>query len=90
MKVLGINQIRTDDTYIYYRRNYKAQAVLELLQKNCQANIAFTIETSPFGEKTIYVDFEKGTNIDYPIIPVKSALKNFILTLDNEGKLPCA
>ena len=44
----------------------------------------------PFGDKIIYVDLAPGTDIDYPLIPVKSALKTYILSLDNEGKLPCA
>lgn len=89
MKVLEINQVRTDENFIYYRRNYTAQATIQLVQRNLLANIIFTIETNPLGEKIIYVDFEKGTDIDYPLIPVKSALKSFILTMDNEGKLPC-
>ena len=90
MKVLELNQINTDDNYIYYRRNYTAQAKLELFSKVLCANISFTIEMGPFGDKIIYVDLAPGTDIDYPLIPVKSALKTFILTLDNEGKLPCA
>jgi hypothetical protein len=90
MKVLELNQIHIDENYIYYRRNYTAQAKLELLSKSLEANISFTIETNPFGDKIIYVDLAPGTNLDYPLIPVKSALKTYILTLDNEGKLPCA
>lgn len=90
MRVLELNEIHTDDNYIYYRRNYTAQAKLELLSKTLDANISFTIETGPFGDKVIYVDFAPGTTLDYPLIPVKSALKTFILTMDNEGKLPCA
>ena len=90
MKVLGLDQIRTDDNYIYYRRNYTAQAKLELLSKTLSANISVTIEMGPFGDKIIYVDLAPGTDIDYPLIPVKSALKTYILSLDNEGKLPCA
>ena len=89
MKVLQIDKIQIDDTYIYYRRNYTAEANIELVQKNFLANIFFTIETDPFGQKVIYVDFEKGTDIDYPIIPIKSALKKFILDMDNRGELPC-
>ncbi|WP_191013656.1 hypothetical protein [Treponema zioleckii] len=90
MKVLELNQVRTDDNYIYYRRNYTALAKLELLSKTLDIGISFTIETGPFGDKVIYVDLAPGVDLDYPIIPVKSAIKNYILIMDNEGKLPCA
>lgn len=90
MKVLELNQIHTDENYIYYRRNYTASAKLELLSKTLDAPISFTIEMGPFGDKIIFVDIAPGTDIDYPLIPVKSALKTFILTMDNEGRLPCA
>ncbi len=88
MKILEVNQIRRDDNFIYYRRNFLADAKIELLSKTVDASISFTIETGPLGNKLIYVEFAKGTDIDYPLIPVKAALKNFILTLDEEGKLP--
>ncbi len=90
MKVLEIDQVQTDENFIYYRRNYKALAKIELVAKTLDANISFTIETGPFGDKVIFVDFAPGTEIDYPLIPVKSALKTFILKMDDEGKLPCA
>lgn len=89
MKILELNQIKTDDNFIYYRRNYTGVAKMELLSKTMDANISFTIETGPFGDKVIFVDFAPGTVLDYPLIPVKAALKTFILTMDDEGKLPC-
>ena len=89
MKVLELNQISTDDNYIYYRRNYTAIAKLQMLSKTLDIKISFTIETGPLGDKMLYVDIDQGTDIDYPLIPVKSALKTYILTLDDEGKLPC-
>lgn len=90
MKVLEINKISADDNFIYYRRNYKAAARLQMLSKVLDVNIAFTIEMDPFGGKAVYVDLDPATDIDYPLIPVKTALKTFITTMDNEGKLPCA
>ncbi|MBQ0051732.1 MAG: hypothetical protein KBT11_06680 [Treponema sp.] len=90
MRVLELNNIKTDDNFIYYRRNYTASAKLQMLSNSMDIGIEFTIETGPLGDKIIYVDIDKSTDIDYPLIPVKSALKTFILTMDNEGKLPCA
>ena len=56
MKVLQIDKIQIDDTYIYYRRNYTAEANIELVQKNFLANIFFTIETDPFGQNKISLE----------------------------------
>lgn len=89
MQVLGLSNISGDDTYIYYRRTYSAIATLQLLQNKVDAKISFTIEIGPLGDKNIYVDIDPSCDIDYPLIPVKSALKAYILKLDNEGKLPC-
>lgn len=90
MKVLEINQVKTDENFIYYRRNYTAVAKMELLSKTMDAGVSFTIETDPFGNKTIFVDIAPDAKLDYPLIPIKSALKTFILTMDDAGKLPCA
>lgn len=89
MQVLGLSNISSDDTYIYYRRTYSATANLELLSKPVDARISFTIEIGPLGDKNVYVDIDPSCDIDYPLIPVKSALKAYILKMDNEGKLPC-
>lgn len=90
MQVVELSKIVTDDNYIYYRRNYTATAKLQMLSKSLEINISFTIEIGPLGDKLIYVDIDPASDIDYPLIPVKSALKTFILNMDNEGKLPCA
>ncbi len=89
MQVLELSRISTDATYIYYRRNYTAFAVLQMLSKTTEIKISFTIEVGPLGDKNIYVDIDPSADIDYPLIPVKSALKAYILKMDNEGKLPC-
>lgn len=89
MQVLGLSNISSDDNYIYYRRTYSATATLQLLNKKNDIDISFTIEVGPLGDKNVYVDIDPSCDIDYPLIPVKSALKTYILKMDNEGKLPC-
>lgn len=89
MQVLGLSNISSDDNYIYYRRTYSATATLQLLNKKNDIDISFTIEVGPLGDKNVYVDIDPSCDIDYPLIPVKSALKAYILKMDNEGKLPC-
>ncbi|MBQ4378592.1 MAG: hypothetical protein II821_05280 [Treponema sp.] len=89
MQVLELNQIVPDPSYIYYRRNYAAVAKLQMLSKTIDIKISFTIEMGPLGDKILYVDIDPGEDIDYPLIPVKSALKTYILKADEEGVLPC-
>lgn len=89
MQVLELNQIVPDPSYIYYRRNYSATAKLQMLSKTIDIKISFIIEMGPWGDKVIYVDIDPGEEIDYPLIPVKSALKTYIIKMDDEGKLPC-
>ncbi len=88
MKVTNFEDLRGDDTYIYYRRTYSAIAVLEFLNKQAKVKVTFTIEVGPLGNKDIYVDYPNGIDFDYPLLPVTKALKEFILIKDNEGSLP--
>ena len=53
---------------------------------NSSGKIEFTIETTPFGNNDISVDLID--DVDYPVIQVKRALKDYIDKLDTAGKLP--
>jgi len=86
MKILELKQIQRADEGIYYRRKFTAEAVIELPASNFDIPISFTIETGPLGNKDLYIDFFK--TLDYPVIPLKKALTEKILTMDSEGKLP--
>ncbi|MBQ9630308.1 MAG: hypothetical protein IJR49_01830 [Treponema sp.] len=86
MKVLEIRNILREDGAIYYLRKFRGEAVLDLPMGNLKSPITFSIETSPFGEKTIDVTIAKP--LDYPVVPVKNALRTFILAEDEQGKLP--
>lgn len=86
MKVLEIQNIQREEGAIYYLRKFRGDAVLELPMGNLKAPVSFSIETSPFGEKTIDVSLVKP--LDYPVVPVKNALRTFILAEDEQGKLP--
>ena len=88
MKVLEIHSIVGEDTLIYYRRNYTAIASLEFMTSRADVKISFTLEIDPFGRKTVYLEYPFGTDFDYPVIPVTKAIKDKIITMDNEGTLP--
>ena len=86
MKVAEIRDITRKDIPIYYRRDFSGMMVLELLGKNIEKRIEFSIETKPTGAKEIIVS--GLDSIDYPLIPVLKSVKEKILDLDREGALP--
>ena len=87
MRVLELQNLEREEGQIFYIRKYACNAILEL--PTCQENvpITFTIETSPLGKKIIELTFNKTVN--YPLIPVKKALLEYIYTEEIEGRLPC-
>lgn len=86
MKIVALKNLAREEGYIYYFRKFTADAVVELPTNTFDASIQFSIESSPFGTKNIEIDVSPSVN--YPILPIKKALKEFILYEDSEGKLP--
>ena len=86
MRVTELKDIVPEHGQVFYMRKYKCNAVLELPTSTETTPIFFSIETSPFGKKIIEISFLKPLN--YPLIPVKKALFEFILTEEMEGRLP--
>lgn len=87
MKVIGLNNINHKKSHIVYIRHFTAEAVIELpnMQENVPVN--FEIEMDCFGNKQVRVDILK--EINYPTIPLKKSVCDYIRTQDEEGKLPC-
>lgn len=88
MKVLELQSIQRDEFGLYYRRIFTADVLLELLSKQIKAPISFIIETSPLGTKTIDVDIDANNLLNYPLLPVTSAIRKYIQELDAQGGLP--
>lgn len=86
MKVLTIKNLQREEGYIYYIRKYAGIAELESNGGTFEANIAFSIEATPFGTKNIDIDISDAIN--YPILSVKKSLTEYILSEDKEGRLP--
>nr|WP_318681791.1 hypothetical protein [uncultured Treponema sp.] len=86
MNILELKNIEREEGAIYYFRKYTAEAVLELPIETVSTPISFSIETGPFGERKISVKVIEAPN--YPVLPLLSALKAFILDNDKEGRLP--
>lgn len=87
MQVLKLNNIKKNEGVIYYRRHYTADAEVEF--PNCVESIplSFIIETGPLGDKQFELEFDPY-KINYPFIPIKKALKEYILNIDQMGALP--
>ena len=86
MRILELRNLNREEGYIYYRRNFTGTAVIEIPGSTLETPVSFCIEMNPFGAKTIEIDIENTLN--YPVLPVKKALNDFILLQDAEGVLP--
>lgn len=86
MKILHFKDLSRKDGYIYYMRKFDGVIAIEIPGEELDINISFTIETSPLGTKNIELEIEDTVN--YPIIPIRKAIIDFILEEDNEGNLP--
>ncbi|MDD5929918.1 MAG: hypothetical protein PUC37_08985 [Spirochaetales bacterium] len=87
MKVVKLENIKPEHGEVFYMRKYTCDAILDLPTSQENAPIFFSIETSPIGKKIIEISFLQPIN--YPLIPVKKALIEYILTEELEGRLPC-
>ncbi len=86
MKILDLKNLFREEGYIYYRRNFTGTADIEVPGQTLETDIDFCIETDPLGQKSVDIQFLKPVN--YPVLPIKKALKDYILVQDSEGKLP--
>ena len=87
MHVLNLKNVQKNDGVIYYRREYSADAEIQTPGAVENLPVTFTIETGPLGNKELDLCFDSGI-LNYPVLPVKKALKDFILLKDKDGDLP--
>lgn len=86
MRVVELKNISRQENFIYYRRNFDAVAQLELGARIVESPIQFLIETTPLGSKEISIFGLES--VDYPLLPLKKAIIEYISERDSEGKLP--
>jgi hypothetical protein len=86
MKIKQIKDIQRKDVPIYYRRLFTGVLELEVMGKNIERTIDFTIETMPTGINQVSVTIAEP--VDYPLVPLMRELKEFITKLDETGGLP--
>lgn len=87
MKVLELANLQREDVQIFYIRKYAATAVLDLTARTANVDIEFSIEMNSFGSKEFSLSIK--SQIDYPLIPIRKSILEYITKLETEGKLPC-
>ncbi|MCL2834590.1 MAG: hypothetical protein FWD78_15580 [Treponema sp.] len=86
MKIIEIKNIVRKDVPIYYKRFYKGNLVLDIMDKQDEIPVEFSIEHKPTGHTEIEASFAK--EINYPLVPLMKELKTFIADLESNRKLP--
>lgn len=86
MKVLEFRNITRKEAFIYYRREFKALAVIEYISRMATKEIEFIIENKPLGGYDIHIELLE--DVEYPLIPLVKNLKDYITYLAREGSLP--
>ena len=87
MKVVELANLQREDVQIFYIRKYAATAVLDLTARTANVDIEFSIEMNSFGNKSFSLSIKSP--IDYPLIPIRKSILEYITNLEMEGKLPC-
>ena len=87
MKVVELANLKREDVQIFYIRKYAATAVLDLTARTANVDIEFSIEMNSFGNKDFSLSIK--SQIDYPLIPIRKTILEYITNLEQEGKLPC-
>ena len=87
MRVIELQNLEREDVQIFYIRKYAATAVLDLNACTTNIGIEFSIEMNPLGCKEFTLSIKD--KIDYPLIPIRKSILDYITNLEVEGKLPC-
>jgi hypothetical protein len=86
MRVLELKDLKRKETPLHYIREFHAVAVLETIDGGREAGLAFTIERKPVGRPDVSVRFLEEP--DWPLVPLLRSVKDIILEMDRDGRLP--
>jgi len=84
--VEDIIDIEKKNSLIYYREEFQAIAVYNLLGKEQKGKIDFLIEVNPIGQKQLFLQLIDKP--DYPLLPIRLDLKEKIQHLIDSSALP--
>lgn len=86
MIVTDIIGIEKKNSLIYYREEFEAIAVYNILGNEQKGKIEFLIEVNPVGQKQLFLDLIDKP--DYPLLPIRIGLKEKIQDLIDSAALP--
>lgn len=86
MKVVELTNVRRKETPLYYRKEFKADAVLQFMEETTSKAVEFVLEHKATGGVDIRVTLNE--DIDYPLMPVVANLKQYIMDMHQRGALP--
>jgi len=86
MRIAALKNVVRKDVPIYYRRLFSGILEIELINKTVESHINFTVETKPTGINEVIIN-EMG-EVEYPLLPLRKAVINYISLLDETGGLP--
>ena len=69
MLVTDIIGIEKKNSLIYYREEFSAIAIYNILGKEQKGKIDFLIEVNPIGQKQLFIELIELP--DYPILPIR-------------------
>ena len=86
MKIVELTNILRKENHIYYRREFKADATIEIMDQTRSVPVEFVLEHKPTG--AVDVNASITMDLGYPLMPVVAMLKTFISEMDKRGALP--
>lgn len=87
MKLVDLTNIVRRETPLLYRRTFTATAIMSAgTATEFPVRVEFVLEHAPLGP--VHVTVKLLDDVDYPLVPIISALKTHIKGLEEEGALP--
>ncbi|MGP1575993.1 MAG: hypothetical protein ACTTH7_00625 [Treponema sp.] len=86
MLVTDIIGIEKRNSLIYYREEFSAIAIYNIMGKKQQGKIDFLVEVNPIGEKKLFLELIDTP--DYPLLPIRLDVKRALQHLIDTSALP--
>lgn len=87
MDIVELKNLQREEGHIFYIKKYTACISIQLPTKLEDINIKFSIEMNPLGGRT--VNLQILSQVNYPLIPLRKSIIEYLINQDIEGNLPC-
>ncbi len=87
MELLEIRNILKKDIPLHYREDFSCTAVFadKRSDSNIEIPVDFSLEHNALGNKNVEVTIKES--LDYPLLPIKKSIQQYILAMDKERKI---